>query len=150
MTRIYTGLLVALSVMLGVSATLADTSARYTMRQTDDGFLRLDTQTGAVSTCTSQDGTWSCRAVSDDSRALTAEIEQLTRENSELRRENEQMKSELAAKADNDRTESLSGRSGIPSEKEVDKAFAFVERMLQRFKRMVEDLKDERIEGTPL
>lgn len=58
-------------------------NGRYTMSQTGDGFLRLDTRTGAMSACTNKSG-WVCRVVPDERVALDAEIGRLQRENASL------------------------------------------------------------------
>lgn len=58
-------------------------NGRYTMSQTGDGFLRLDTRTGAMSACTNKNG-WVCRVVPDERAALDAEIGRLQRETASL------------------------------------------------------------------
>ncbi|MGY3449734.1 hypothetical protein [Bradyrhizobium sp. USDA 4353] len=59
---------------------------RYTMSTTPDGVVRLDTRTGAVSTCNNNSGSgWACYAVPDERAALDAEIGRLQAENEKLR-----------------------------------------------------------------
>jgi len=50
----------------------ADENGRYTLSATDNGYLRLDTRTGAVSICTRKG--WTCRVVPDERAALDQEI----------------------------------------------------------------------------
>ncbi|MBY0381234.1 MAG: hypothetical protein K2W78_04880 [Xanthobacteraceae bacterium] len=59
-------------------------NGRYTMSQTADGVLRLDTRTGAISTCTNKSG-WVCRVVPDERAALDIEIGRLQRDNAALK-----------------------------------------------------------------
>jgi hypothetical protein len=65
---------------------------RYTMSTTPDGVIRLDTRTGAVSTCSNATGTgWSCYAVPDERAAMDVEI-------GRLQAENEKLKAQLASR----------------------------------------------------
>jgi hypothetical protein len=78
----------------GTGAALAQTmpdneNGRYTLSPVADGVIRLDTRTGAVSTCTTGIG-WACYAVPDERAALDAEI-------GRLQADNEKLKAELAA-----------------------------------------------------
>jgi len=57
----------------------ADENGRYTLSATDNGYLRLDTRTGAVSVCTPKGG-WTCRVVPDERAALDQEIGRLQRQ----------------------------------------------------------------------
>src|SRR5215510_12685900 len=58
---------------------------RFSFHKVDDGFLRLDGRTGAVSLCTRPDSGWACRSVPDERSALEGEIARLGRENAELK-----------------------------------------------------------------
>jgi hypothetical protein len=65
---------------------------RYTMSGTADGIIRLDTKTGAISTCSNASGSgWSCYAVPDERAAMDAEI-------GRLQAENEKLKTQLASR----------------------------------------------------
>jgi hypothetical protein len=66
-------------------------NGRYTLSTTADGALRLDTRTGAVSTCSNSGAGWACYAVPDERSAMDAEI-------GRLRAENEKLKADLAAR----------------------------------------------------
>ena len=57
----------------------ADENGRYTLSAIDNGYLRLDTRTGAVSICTRKGG-WTCRVVPDERAALDQEIGRLQRQ----------------------------------------------------------------------
>ncbi|CAL80287.1 conserved hypothetical protein; putative secreted protein [Bradyrhizobium sp. ORS 278] len=80
---------------------------RYTMSTTADGVIRLDTRTGAVSTCNNSAGSgWACYAVPDERAALDAEI-------GRLQAENEKLKAQLAS-----RDQSISGKIDEPLPKD--------------------------------
>jgi hypothetical protein len=67
-------------------------NGRYALSPIADGVLRLDTRTGAVSTCTNNNGTgWACYAVPDERAAMDTEI-------GRLEADNEKLKAQLAAR----------------------------------------------------
>ena len=66
---------------------------RYVLERTEDGFVRMDRQTGEMSVCREQSGSLVCRSAADDRTVIDAELEALKRENAELRRVNEILKS---------------------------------------------------------
>jgi hypothetical protein len=65
-------------------------NGRYSMTPIPEGVLRLDTRTGAVSTCSRNGAGWACYAVPDERTALDAEI-------GRLQAEVEKLKGQLAA-----------------------------------------------------
>ena len=74
------------------AASMPDTeNGRYALAPVADGVLRLDTRTGAVSTCNNTGTGWACYAVPDERAALDAEI-------GRLQADNEKLKTELAAR----------------------------------------------------
>jgi hypothetical protein len=75
-----------------MAQSLPDTeNGRYALSPVADGVIRLDTRTGAVSTCNNSGAGWACYAVPDERAALDAEI-------GRLQAENEKLKAELAAR----------------------------------------------------
>src|SRR3954470_10633734 len=58
---------------------------RYALSPLADGVLRLDTRTGAVSTCNPSGAGWACYAVPDERAALDAEIGRLQADNEKLK-----------------------------------------------------------------
>ena len=151
--RVYLGIFATVGLILGTIGTLAAETAdpgRYTMRQTDNGFLRLDTQTGAVSVCASEGNTWSCRGIEDDSQNLQTQIAELSRQNNTLQREIARLKNRLRELEDQEPAAGIYSGGGVPNEQDVDKAFTFLEGVLKRFKGLVEDLREEKSGGTQL
>lgn len=59
-------------------------NGRFTLSPVPEGFLRLDTRTGAMSTCSNRGG-WACRLVPDERAALDAEIGRLQADNKKLK-----------------------------------------------------------------
>jgi hypothetical protein len=60
---------------------------RYTFSRADDGYLRLDGRTGAVSLCTRRSVGWACQVVPDERTTLESEIARLQGENAALKKE---------------------------------------------------------------
>ena len=83
--------LASVSAMAGPAMPDTD-NGRYALSTTPDGVLRLDTRTGAVSTCSNNGAGWACYAVPDERAALDSEI-------GRLQADNEKLKAELAARA---------------------------------------------------
>ena len=80
------------AVGTAVAQTTPDTeNGRYALSPVADGVIRLDTRTGAVSTCTNTGTGWACYAVPDERAALDEEI-------GRLQADNEKLKTELAAR----------------------------------------------------
>ena len=59
---------------------VATKPGRFTFNRVDDGFLRLDNQTGQVAYCTSRGIGWACRMVPEDRAALEQQIARLQNE----------------------------------------------------------------------
>jgi hypothetical protein len=69
------------------SASVESNDSRYTFKQVDWGYLRLDGRTGQVSICAPRAVGWACQAAADEPTALEAEIARLQAENIVLKRE---------------------------------------------------------------
>lgn len=106
-----------------VAQDAASDNGRYTMTPTADGFLRLDTRSGAVSLCTVASGAAMCRASAEERAALQDEIDRLARDNAALRQQTGQAPS----------------RYGIPSDQDIDQALGVAQRLMKRFMNMLRD-----------
>ncbi len=129
------------------AASMPDTeNGRYALAPVVDGVLRLDTRTGAVSTCNNTGTGWACYAVPDERAALDAEI-------GRLQADNEKLKTELAAreptvpgkideplpKADSLKKPEPKVAEGerkieipLPSDRDMDRMMSFLERAWRR------------------
>jgi hypothetical protein len=124
-------------------------NGRYVLSPVADGVIRLDTRSGAVSTCSNNDNGWACYATPDERAALDAEI-------GRLQADNEKLKAELAARdptvtgkideplpktdslkkpepkvADSERKIEIP----LPSDRDMDRVMSFLE---QAWRRLVE------------
>jgi hypothetical protein len=111
----------------------ANDAWRFKLQKVDGGFLRLDSQTGQVSFCREKNTNWTCETVADDRAALEGEIKRL-----------------------NDRIAALEqqqhdpvNRFRTPSDQEIEQVMGFFEKMMKRFRGVVENLKKEWEGETP-
>jgi hypothetical protein len=131
-------------------------NGRYALSPIADGLIRLDTRTGAVSTCNNAGAGWACYAVPDERAAYDAEIGRLQAENEKSKAELEKLKTELAARAPavEEKTEEAMPKSDslkkaepkvaegerkieipLPSDRDMDRVMSFLE---QAWRRLVE------------
>jgi hypothetical protein len=118
-------------------------NGRYTLSQTADGFVRLDTRTGAVSTCSNNGKGWACFAVPDERKAMDAEIGRLQAENEKLKAQLALREPDPAGKSDQaspnpDKPVTPKAESErrieipLPSDADVDRVMSFLERAWRR------------------
>jgi hypothetical protein len=138
----------------GIGAAVAQSSpdtenGRYALSPVADGVIRLDTRTGAVSTCTNTGMGWACYTVPDERAALDAEIGRLQADNEKLKAELAAREPTVTGKIDEPlpKTDSLKkpepkvadGERKIeiplPSDRDMDRVMSFLE---QAWRRLVE------------
>ncbi len=137
----------------GALAAGDDQSGRYSLAPTEGGFVRLDRETGAMSFCTGKEGDWACKPMADAENKLKARVGELEAENKALR---EQKSAEteppppVGALPDSV-PPAPPGDLPVPTEKDVDKLFDYVEGMMKKFKERIKRLEREaQKEETPL
>jgi hypothetical protein len=159
--------LVLLFVGLSVSAGLAaaedaasppaspgNDDGRYSFHRAGDAFVRLDSRTGAVSHCGWGNAGWACKLVPDERSALEGEIGRLQRENVELKKSLLSRGIELpsgvfaevppvaSAPVPPANVPDTSAREPkMPTDAELDRAFAFMKRVWRRMIDMMVDLQ---------
>jgi hypothetical protein len=124
-------------------------NGRYVLSPVADGVIRLDTRSGAVSTCSNNDNGWACYATPDERAALDAEIGRLQADNEKLKAELAAREPTVTGKIDEPlpKTDSLKkpepkvaeGERKIeiplPSDRDMDRVMSFLE---QAWRRLVE------------
>ena len=68
----------------GVAPALAEDAGRYALSASRDGFVRLDTATGAVSHCRPDKGTWRCEPLAADDGNVRLRVDALATEVAKL------------------------------------------------------------------
>ena len=160
---------VAALILGGMGAVAAQSmpdgeNGRYVLSPVPDGVIRLDTRTGAVSTCSNTGTGWACYAVPDERAALDAEIGRLQAENERSRAELEKLRAELAAreptvngKIDEPLPKSDSLKKAepkvaegerkieipLPSDRDMDRVMSFFERAWRRLVEMANRMQKD-------
>lgn len=119
-------------------AAAEDPPGPYTMKSTGDGLIRLNTKTGAISTCRRSNGNLVCRAAADDRAVLQREIDQLQKENEALKR------SIAALKGSGKATKPL---VRLPDDEDFDRIMGFFEKLVKRFFNFARTVRESLEEG---
>lgn len=128
-------LLIAI-VALGVSGVASqEKQGRFVMSPTENGFVRLDTETGAMSLCAQRNGRWGCELMEDEAQKLHDEI-------ARLRDEVKRLEEQLAAAEPRKRLE-------LPTEEEVDRALDYFENIFRKFRERIERFEDQERKERP-
>jgi hypothetical protein len=159
------------SALAGTGGALAQSSmpesenGRYTLSPIPDGVIRLDTRTGAVSTCNnSSSAGWACYVVPDERAAFDEEIGRLQRDNEASKAEVERLKAELVSRSTVEgKTDEALPKSDslkkaepkaaesprkieipLPSDRDMDRVMSFLEqawrRLIEMANRMQKDI----------
>lgn len=147
----YRAALTAMALGLASAVAVAGPGdGRFTMSQVDDGFVRLDKQTGAMALCTKKDADWSCVPMADQQRDLREDLDRLKAENEELKKEIRRLEDTFVTGKLNERPGTNNdGPPGgmpefkLPSEEDVDQAVDYLERMIRKFRDRFEDFGDK-------
>ena len=135
------------SIGAAVAQSMPDSdNGRYALSPVADGVMRLDTRTGAVSTCTNTGTGWACYLVPDERAAFDAEIGRLQADNEKLKAELAAREPAVAGKTDEalPKADSLKkpepklaeGQNKIeiplPSDRDMDRMMSFLEQAWRR------------------
>lgn len=125
------GAVCALTAISASSALAADEPAgRYSMSPAEGGgVIRLDRETGAMSLCTGKEGEWTCKPIHE--KAPTSAP-------------TPQADATPPDQAPNDAAPPAPpGDLKMPTERDVDQLFDYVEGMVKKFKERIERLEEE-------
>jgi hypothetical protein len=125
-------------------------NGRYTLSMTADGALRLDTRTGALSTCSNSGAGWACYAVPDERAAMDSEIGRLQAENEKLKAELATREPTVSGKIEEVLPKSDSLKKSepkiaeterkieipLPSDRDMDRMMSFLEKAWRRLMEM--------------
>jgi hypothetical protein len=125
-------------------------NGRYALSPVTDGVMRLDTRTGAVSTCNNTGAGWACYSVPDERAALDAEIGRLQADNEKLRAQLALRDPSVTGKTDEPLPKSDSLKKPdtkvaegerkieipLPSDRDMDRVMSFLEQAWRRLLEM--------------
>ena len=123
---------------------------RYSMSPAGGAVIRLDTWTGAVSTCSNGGAGWACYAVPDERAALDAEIGRLQADNERLKAQLAAREATVSGKIDEALPKEILPKTDplkpdpkvaegerkieipLPSDRDIDRVMSFLERAWKR------------------
>jgi hypothetical protein len=106
---------------------------RFQLERTENGLVRLDRQSGAISSCREENGALSCRMAADERAAYEQELELLEKRVTAL----EERLKEGAPSRD------------FPGEAEIEQGLSVMERFMRRFMAIIEEFTNEREQQEP-
>lgn len=110
----------------------AHAADRYTLERTEDGYVRLDTQTGEMSICKESGTELVCRAAADERAALEGEIDRLASRLGEIEKRVTALESS-----------SIQPGELLPSEEQIDKSLDTMEKFFRRFMEVMRDVEKD-------
>lgn len=124
---------------------------RFTLRRVNDGFLRLDTQTGQMALCSGRGAGWACQTVPEERTAFEQEIARLQDQVAALKKEMAALRepapprppADLAPRPPADKGNDFTFK--MPSQEEVDRATVAVQRAWKRLMDMLVGFRDDLI-----
>lgn len=135
MPRILFLLIAILLTASGVSA--AQVNGRYVLEKIEQGYLRLDSETGVMALCAAKAGVWECATIKDNGLDLGEEL-------ARLKAENETLKARVAE------LEKGGGPTKLPSDQEVDRMMDIFGKMFDRFLDFAREMDGKSKDGTSL
>ncbi|MBP1851359.1 hypothetical protein [Rhizobium halophytocola] len=113
-------------------------NGRYTFQPMENGLVRLDTRTGAMSLCQDKDGALICRMAADERAAYEEQLDRL-----------EKRVTALETRIDSGGT-ALSSRNGtLPDDAEIDRSLGIMERFMRSFFGIVREFESKDKDATP-
>ena len=137
--RILPTVLTLAGVMAIAFPSFAQDAERYRLERTENGFVRMDVRTGAMSFCEERRGELVCRTGSNERMTGDDRFGELNRRIDELERRIGDLEARQPVQPD----------AGLPSEEEFERTMTFMERFLRRFWGVAKDLERESGPGEP-
>lgn len=116
--------------VLGAMPAAAQEGERYRLERTGDGYVRLDTHTGAMTLCREAEGSLSCAPAAQE--RPDSEIEALQERVKALETRLAALESRPAPAA------------GLPPEEEFERGMSYMERFFRMFMGLVREFEGER------
>lgn len=122
---------------------------RFSFNRVDDGFLRLDTQSGQVAFCSARGAGWACHAVPEDRVAFEQEIARLQDEVAGLKKEVAALRepppprpqADLTPAPPTDKSNDLTIK--LPTQEDIDRASAALQEAWRRLVDMLVNFKND-------
>ena len=123
----HAGALTVVALTAMVSSPALAQEDRYRLERTENGYIRLDMQTGRMSRCTEQAQQLICRMATEDHAAYEKDITAL-----------EERIAALEARISSLQSSGI--KTDLPTDEEFEQTLGYMERFFLRFMRIVTDL----------
>ena len=123
------------SIIIGAAVALtlpaaAQEAERYSLQKTENGYVRMDNRTGAMSICTEQSAQLVCRPAADERDALQDDIAAL-----------QDKLATIEARVASLEASKTPLSEQLPDEAEFEKTMTYMERFFRRFMGIVKDFE---------
>ncbi|MGF0537492.1 hypothetical protein ACQQ2Q_05810 [Agrobacterium sp. ES01] len=128
------------TLLLPMTSFAEETAAdgRFALERIDNGLVRLDTRTGAMSLCQEKDGNLICRMAADERAAYEEQLDML-----------EDRVAALEAGKPGANSRRSSANKDLPSDEEVDRSIGIMERFMRSFFGIVKEFEGEKESTAP-
>ena len=125
--------LVAASIVLATANTALADNGRFVMEKSDQGYVRMDTQTGAMSICETKQDQVVCKMAADERAAFDEDIKAL-----------EDRIAALEQRLDDAPISMFREPNGLPSQEEFERGLGYMEQFMRRFMGLAKELEEDR------
>jgi hypothetical protein len=129
---------VLLGTMFAVAAAAAE-AERYRLEKSDNGYVRMDTDTGEMSICEERGGQLVCRIAADERSTHQDQVEQLEAAVEALEDRVTALENSLAARIE----------KSLPTEEDFERTMGYMERFFRSFMGIVKEFEQEEKEEAP-
>jgi flagellar motility protein MotE (MotC chaperone) len=133
-------LIPAALVSLVAASAFSEETDRYRLEKSADGYVRMDTQTGAMSICEERTGQLVCKMAADERAAFQDEVDRLQSSMKAMDERVTKLENSLSARLE----------SKLPSEEDFDKTMSYMERFLRGVMGIVKDMEKDNGDGAQL
>lgn len=119
----------ALAATVAAVPSSAQDAERYQLERTQNGYVRLDTETGRMSLCEERSGRLVCRVAAEEREAHDRDLDALAARI-------EALEARIAALE-----AARQPSAGLPSEEEFEQTLGYMERFFRRFMGIVNDFE---------
>jgi hypothetical protein len=121
-------LLAPVLLFAGLAGSASGAEERYTLEKTQNGYVRMNTQTGEMSICEESSNQLVCRAATEERAASKEEIDRLQAKLDAIESRVAQLEARPAVP-----------QALLPSEQEFDKSMDYMEKFFHRFMGIMKD-----------
>jgi len=129
----------ALASLVAASAYSEETD-RYRLEKSDNGYVRMDKQTGAMSICQEHSGQLVCKLAADERAAYQDEIDRLQASMKAMDERVTKLENSLSARLE----------SKLPSEEDFNQTMNYMERFVRGFMGIMKDMDKDKGDGAQL